>query len=88
MLTSTKNAHALAFDGGLKKLGKNHNIKLGVEYSHNITNKTGYIKPGILVSGIFPGCDWKNGVKWDYGKDLPASGKWTIGTYFTLALDY
>ncbi|WP_027727498.1 hypothetical protein [Treponema sp. C6A8] len=85
---SGSNTNSFAFEGGIRRLGKRHNVKLGAEWTHCIETKTGFIKPGIIVSGIFPNVDWKNGVKWEYGQNLPATGKWTIGTYFTLALNY
>lgn len=84
--------HRVAFDGGVKRLGPNHNIKVGLELNHNFTDKSGYLKPGVIVSGALPNCDWKTGVKWYYGKlgdvELPKSGKWELGTYLSLALNY
>ena len=87
-LKGTSNSHALAFEGGVKGLGKKHNIKLGLEAVHNITNKCGFVKPGIIISGALPSCDWKNGIKWEYGNGLPATGKFTVGSYLTLSLNY
>lgn len=84
--------HRVSFDGGVKRLGPNHNIKVGLELNHNFTDKSGYLKPGVIVSGALPNCDWKTGVKWYYGKlgdvELPKSGKWELGTYLSLALNY
>ena len=84
--------HRIAFDGGVKRLGPAHNIKIGLELNHNITEKSGYIKPGVIVSGALPNCDWNTGLKWYYGKvgdsALPKSGKWELGTYLSLALNY
>ena len=80
--------HRIAFDGGVKRLGPKHNIKVGVELNHNITDNTGYIKPGVIISGLLPNCDWKNGIRWDYGEPYTSKGKWTVGTYFDLALNY
>lgn len=84
--------HRVSFDGGVKRLGPNHNIKIGLELNHNISDKSGYIKPGVIVSGALPNCDWNTGLKWYYGKtgdtELPKSGKWELGTYLTLALNY
>ena len=81
-------SHRIAFDGGVKRLGPNHNIKVGVELNHNITDNTGYIKPGVIISGLLPNCDWKNGVRWDYGEPYTSKGKWTFGTYIDLSLNY
>lgn len=80
--------HRIAFDGGVKRLGPKHNIKVGVELNHNITDNTGYIKPGVIISGLLPNCDWKNGIRWDYGEPYTSKGKWTVGTYFDLTLNY
>ena len=80
--------HRIAFDGGVKRLGPAHNIKIGLELNHNITEKSGYIKPGVIVSGALPNCDWNTGLKWYYGDTLPKSGKWELGTYLSLALNY
>ncbi|MCR5253877.1 MAG: hypothetical protein K6C98_09215 [Treponema sp.] len=80
--------HRIAFDGGVKRLGPNHNIKVGVELNHDITNNKGYIKPGVIISGLLPNCDWKNGVRWDYGEPYTSKGKWTFGTYIDLSLNY
>ena len=86
--TGKEIVHRVAFDGGVKRLGPKHNIKVGVELNHNFTDNAGYIKPGVIVSGALPSCDWKSGVKWSYGNSLPASGKWEVGTYLSLALNY
>ncbi len=80
--------HRIAYDVGVKRLGKNHNIKIGVEGSHDLSDKTGYVKPGIKISGIFPYCDWNTGVKWEYGESLPTQGRFTIGSYISLSASY
>lgn len=84
--------HRLAFDGGVKRLGPKHNIKVGLELNHNITQNSGYLKPGVIISGIFPGCDLNTGFKWFYGKyganSLKKTGRWEIGAYFDLDLNY
>ena len=80
--------HRVSFDGGVKRLGPAHNIKIGLELNHNFSDKTGYIKPGVIVSGALPNCDWNTGLKWYYGDTLPKSGKWELGTYLSLALNY
>lgn len=87
-VTETDMVHRIAFDGGVKRLGKNHNIKVGMEMSHNISDNSGYLKPGVLISGALPNCDWNSGLKWEYGGSLPKSGKFTFGTYLELVLNY
>ena len=80
--------HRVSFDGGVKRLGPKHNIKVGLELNHNFSENNGYIKPGVIVSGALPNCDWNTGVKWYYSDTLPKSGKWEFGTYLSLALNY
>ena len=85
-------SHRLAFDGGVKRLGPKHNIKVGMEVNHSLSDSSGYLKPGFKVSGIFPNCDWTSGVKWYYGKygkdELNFVGRWEVGSYLSLALNY
>ena len=81
-----------AFDFGMARLGPQKDIKVGVQWNHDITNKAGFIKPGIIFSRIMPHCDWRTGVKYEYGKtSLESANKYTkltIGTYLTISLDY
>lgn len=48
---------------------------------------SGYIKPALIISNVFPHVDWKNGVKWEYGTGR-GIGKITFGTYFSFSLGY
>lgn len=79
--------HRVMVDFGLAKLGSNRNIKIGVQWFHNIFDKNGYIKPGVIVSNIFPHCDWRTGVQYEYGKEYDI-GRFTFGTYLKFGLDY
>lgn len=75
-------------DAGLMKLGKERNVKIGVQWYHNITNKAGYVKPAVVASRIVPHCDWQTGLKWEYSEELKYFGKITFGTYLKFSLDY
>ena len=81
-----------AFDFGMAKLGPKKNIKVGVQWNHNITENSGFIKPGIILSRVMPHCDWRTGFKYEYGLTDEGSAdtytKLTIGTYLTITLDY
>ena len=77
--------------GGITKLGPDKNLGLGVQWNHNITDRSGFIKPGINVSRILPHCDWRIGAKYEYGLDKELKGysrKLTVGTYITISMDY
>lgn len=84
----------IAFDFGMSKLGPERNIKVGVQWNHNITEKKGVLKPGIVFSRVFPHCDWRTGFEWKYNfgdekADLyDTYGKITLGTYLKITLDY
>lgn len=78
----------IAYDFGVKRLGKKHNIKVGVEGSHYLRKLEGYVKPGFKVSGIFPYCTWTNGIKWEYGEYLPKEGRFTLGSYLSIEINY
>lgn len=76
----------IGFDGGVKRLGPRKNIKIGTEWMHSISDKTGYVKPGIIISGLFHHANWNNGVKFDY-KDGSLK-KITFGSYIEINLNY
>ena len=82
--TSNHN-RCLAYDVGLKRLGKRKNIKVGASGYHSITDKKGYVKPGIIFSALLPHADWENGLRIDYGYGSP---KFTFGSYLKLTLNY
>lgn len=79
-----------AFEVGMAKLGPAKDIKLALQWNHNITDKTGFVKSGIIFSRIMPHCDWRNGVKYEYGDENMSFNKYklTIGSYLTINLDY
>ena len=83
-----------AFEVGMAKLGPERNIKPAFQWNHNLTDKTGFIKAGIIFSRAFPHCDWRIGAKYEYGKVTQISDethkytKLTAGSYITIDLDY
>ena len=76
-----------AVNMGLGKLGKEKNINLVFQWNHNITEKSGIVQGGLVLSGIMPHCDWRNGGKYEYGDDYEY-GKFTIGSYLHISLNY
>ncbi len=79
-----------AFELGLAKLGKNRNIKVAAQWNHNINDKSGFVKGGLIFSRVMPHCDWKNGIKYEYGENATSFDKYklTVGSYLTISLDY
>ncbi len=62
-----KHYDRLAFEGGLKRIGKRKNIKLGVLSHFNITERHGYSGLNLIVSGILPYADWSSKLAVGYG---------------------
>lgn len=82
-------SRCMAYDVGLAHLGKKKNIKLGASGYHSFTKKNGYVKPGIIFSGLIPHATWENGVRVDYGEsDSFVSPKITFGSYIKITLNY
>ena len=86
----------IALQIGMAKLGPERNIKPAIQWNHNFTDRSGFVKPGIIFSRVLPHCDWKIGAKYEYGKVRSDSetgeqhkfSKLTAGTYITINLDY
>lgn len=79
-----------AFYFGMSKLGPGKNIKFGVHWNHNISEKSGVVEPGLVFSRVMPHCDWKYGVKYEYDSNSTSfdTYKLTVGTYLNISLDY
>ena len=78
--------HEIFLQGGIKRIGKNKNMKGAIEWKHNFTTVAGYCKAGFIIDGLFPYASWKNGVQVDYSSS--AKLKWTLGTTISISLDY
>ncbi len=79
-----------AFEYGMAKLGKYKNLKLAFQWNHNLTDKSGMVKSGVIFSRILAHCDWRNGIKYEYDKKSKAFNQYklTIGSYVTINLAY
>lgn len=79
--------HLIAFEGGIKRLGKSKNHKIGVTWHHNILDVAGQVELAYIISGIFPYANWTNGVKYFYEKADPLK-QIQIATTISLDLGY
>lgn len=70
---------------GIKNLGKNKNLKFGLDWNHNITESSGDVKAAFLVGGLFPYANWSNAVELKYTKEgiVPS-----IASFVSISLDY
>ena len=80
-------SNRIAFEGGLKRLGKNKNMKIGLISHYSITEKHGFSALNFIVSGVLPYADWSNKVGVGYGSkyEIPA---FMISSAISLSLDY
>ena len=78
--------HEIFVQGGIKRIGKNKNMKGAVECIHNFNSKSGSFTAGFIIDGLFPYASWKNGVQVDYSSS--GKPKFTIGTTISISLDY
>lgn len=77
----------LAFEGGLKRIGKRKNMKIGVLSHYNITENHGYSGLNFIVSGILPYAEWSNKAAVGYGSKYE-SPAFMLSSSISLALDY
>lgn len=80
-------SHLIAFDGGVKRLGPNKNIKVGISANHDIVECSGNASLGVIISGVLPHADLNNAIKVYYG-DQYVTPKIQFGSIISLALDY
>ena len=87
--TTTPEEHydRLAFEGGIKRLGKKKNIKFGVMSHYNITEKYGFSGLTFIISGICPYADWSNKFAVGYG-DKYENPVFMLSSAISLSLDY
>ncbi len=78
--------HKIFVQGGIKRIGKNKNMKGAVELQHNFTTKTGLFTAAFIIDGLFPYASWRNGLQIDYSP--AAKPKYTLGSTISISLDY
>lgn len=66
-----KNSCRVYVDMGLKRLGKNKDMKIGLQWQHIIKSETnddksGLVKLAFIKSGLFPHADWETGIEVRY----------------------
>ncbi len=87
-----KHNFRLGFDGGLKRLGKKRNQKIGISASHNFLDKAGEVTLAHAASGILPHADWTTGITAEYHTDgtifHTIIAKITAATTLSLSLSY
>ncbi len=79
--------HRLAFEGGLKRLGRDKNMKVGAIWHHNVTEKHGYGGVNFIIAGILPYAELSNKVAIGYGSayTMPV---FILSTSISISLGY
>lgn len=85
--TPEKHFDRLAFEGGVKRIGKRKNMKVGIISHYNITEKHGFSGLTFIVSGICPYADWNNKFAVGYGSKYQ-SPIFMFSSAITLSLSY
>lgn len=82
----------LAFVGAVTKIGPGERLTAGVEWNHDLTDCSGDVTPGVIVSGFLPHARWKTAAEIYYGKDPEgariSSPTIRLGSTIYLEMDY
>ena len=82
-----KHYDRLAFEGGLKRLGRKKNIKIYALSHYSITEKHGWSGIDLSISSVLPYADWSNKFVIGYGSKYE-SPAFMMSSSIALSLDY
>ena len=78
--------HKIVLQAGINHLGKNKNLKVAVDGTHNIVNCSGTSKVALVTGGLIPYADWVNAIELEYEKNIKFIPK--IMTGISIDLSY
>ena len=78
--------HEIFLQGGIKRMGKNKNMKIGVEWQHNFSVNKGEFTFAFITDGLLPYASWENGFEIDY--TASSKPKFILGSKISIKLDY
>lgn len=84
----TVQSHRVSFAGGVSRLGKNKNTKIGIEWNHLFVKNEGDVTLACVVNGLFPHAEWQSGLEILYGGAHSKQPKITLGTGLKIKFDY
>lgn len=84
---SEKHNHKIAVEFGLRRMGRDKNLKFGIDWGHNITTNSGLVAGAFYISNIFRHGQWKNIIGMGYGKDLK-NPKVMFGSIISINMSY
>lgn len=73
----------IAAELGIKRMGRNKNLKSVFTWNHNFDEKYGQVSGSFIVGGAFPYADWQNTVYATYGQ----GGKVQMKIASTISMD-
>ncbi|MCR4899952.1 MAG: hypothetical protein K5907_03955 [Treponema sp.] len=77
----------IALQWGIKRIGKNKNMKGAIDWNHNFTSGDGNLVAAYIFDGILPYASWRNAVSVDYGRSYKRP-QFKMATTISLSLDY
>ncbi len=80
-------SHLINTEFGVKKLGPNKNMKVGVKWNHDFMKESGNVDIAFIISSLIPYADWTNGVKITYDKDRDIP-KFEFGSALSFSVSY
>lgn len=84
---SQNHSHKIAVETGLKRIGKNKNFKIGLDWGHNFSNNSGTFATAFYISDLFPHANWKNIVGLSYGATMETP-KVMLGSVVSVSMGY
>lgn len=79
--------HKIAAEFGLRRMGKDKNLKLGIDWGHNFSTENGLFAVAFYISNIFHHGQWKNIIGMSYGKNLETP-KLMYGSIISINMSY
>ena len=80
-------SHLINTEFGVKKIGPNKNMKVGIKWNHDFIKESGNVDIAFIISSLIPYADWTNGVKITYNKDRDTP-KYEFGSALSFSLSY
>ena len=79
--------HKIAVEFGLRRMGRDKNLKLGIDWGHNFSTNNGLVAGAFYISNIFRHGQWKNIIGMSYDKNF-TNRKIMFGSIISINMNY
>ena len=79
--------HKIAVEFGLRRMGRDKNLKFGLDWGHNFSTNNGLVAGAFYISNIFRHGQWKNIIGMSYDKDF-TNRKIMVGSIISINMNY